>query len=87
MSAGVENSIAALSSAQGVITIDISVTDHVLVSASRGFYVGVSGDVKVDMADGTTFTYKSLAAGVEHSLQVKKVYRTGTTATNMGALT
>lgn len=50
---------------------------------TRGLYVGVSGDVKADMEDGTTVTFTAMAAGVVHPLRVKRVYSTGTTATNI----
>lgn len=55
-------------------------------SVVEGFlYVGVSGDVKVDMVSGDTVTYKALAAGVVHPIYVKKVYSTtnGTSATDI----
>lgn len=49
----------------------------------RGFYVGVSGDVAVIMADGSTVTWPALAAGVPHPIQVKRILATGTTATGI----
>lgn len=63
--------------------IDTSGGDATLATPSRGLYVGVAGDVKVDMATGGTVTFKAMAAGVVHPLSVKKVYQTGTTATNL----
>lgn len=50
---------------------------------TRGLYVGASGDVKVDMEDGTTVTFTSLSAGVIHPIRAKRVYSTGTTATSI----
>jgi hypothetical protein len=56
-----------------------------LTRETRGIYVGVSGDVKVIMADDgtTTTTFVGLAAGVVHPLRVKRVYATLTTATSI----
>lgn len=54
-----------------------------LTQVTRGLYVGVSGNVKVDMVSGDTLTFVAMAAGVVHPLQVKKVYSTGTDATDI----
>jgi allophanate hydrolase subunit 2 len=54
-----------------------------LAHVTRGIYVGVTGDVKVDMVGGSTVTFVNLAGGVIHPLCVKRVYATGTTATNI----
>ena len=54
-----------------------------LAEAPRGLYVGVTGDVQVDMADGDTVIFKALAAGVVHPLMVRRVYSTNTTATDI----
>lgn len=51
--------------------------------ATRGLYVGASGDVKVDMLGGETVTFVGLAAGVIHPIRATRVYSTGTTATNI----
>lgn len=50
---------------------------------TRGIYVGVSGDLKVVTAGGTTLTFVGLAAGMTHPLRVSKVFATGTTATDI----
>jgi len=54
-----------------------------LATVTRGIYVGVSGDLKVDMFGGQTVTFKDLAAGVLHPIRVKRVYQTGTDATDI----
>lgn len=54
-----------------------------LTNATRGIYVGVSGDLKVDLLSGDTVTFVNIAAGVIHPLRVKRVYATGTTATSI----
>lgn len=55
-------------------------------SHARGLYVSVSGNVKVQMADGGDMTFISLSAGVSHRIAAKRVYATGTTATGIIAL-
>lgn len=54
-----------------------------LAYVTRGIYVGVSGDLKVDMANGTTVTFVGLAAGMIHPIRAKRVYDTGTDATSI----
>ena len=49
----------------------------------RGIYVGVTGDVVMTDASGTAFTFKAMAAGVEHSLHPRRINATGTTATSI----
>lgn len=58
----------------------------VLALATRTLYIGVSGDVKVDMASsGTAIVFKAVPVGFLY-VSVVKVYSTGTTATNIVAL-
>lgn len=54
--------------------------DADLAEDTRGLYVGVSGDVKVDLVGGTTVTFVNLAAGVIHPIRARRVYATGTDA-------
>ena len=54
-----------------------------LTYVTRGIYVGASGDLKVDMANGETVIFVDIAAGVIHPLRVKRVYLTGTDATGI----
>lgn len=49
--------------------------------ATKGLYLGAAGNVKVDMADGTTVAFIALANGMVHPISVKRVYDTDTTAT------
>lgn len=55
-------------------------------SPTRGVYVGVGGNVKVDMVSGGTVTFVGVPAGALLPIQVERIYATGTTATNMVAL-
>jgi hypothetical protein len=57
--------------------------DTDLTIATRGIYVGVSGDLKVITLKGTTLTFVGLAAGIIHPLRVKRVVSTGTSATDI----
>lgn len=53
---------------------------------TKGIYVGVTGDVSVKMADGSTVVFKALAAGVVHYISITQVMSTSTTATDIVAL-
>lgn len=50
-----------------------------------GFYVGVAGDVKCTMADGSVVTWPALAAGVPHPIHAVRIWNTSTTATGIVA--
>jgi len=54
-----------------------------LIYVTRGIYVGVSGDLKVDTKSGDTVTFVGLAAGMIHPIRVKRVYENGTDATSI----
>lgn len=64
----------------------VTPSDSTALRPTRGLYVGGAGNVKVDMALGTTVTFASVAAGTILPIQVVKVYSTDTTATNIVAL-
>jgi hypothetical protein len=84
---GIESELSRLGSVRGAAAVDLSSADYTAPGGVRGIYVGVSGDVKVDLVDGSTgITFVSLAAGVEHAIAVTKIYKTGTTATSVLAL-
>lgn len=57
-------------------TVDLPIT-------TRGFYVGVGGNVKVDTAGGETVTFVGCLSGSYHPIRAKRIYATGTTATNL----
>lgn len=50
------------------------------------FTVGAAGDVKVTMENGQTVTFKGLVSGVIYPIRAKKIFATGTTATDIVAL-
>jgi hypothetical protein len=64
----------------------VTTSDTNNIRTTRGLYVGGSGNVKVDMAYGTTVTFSSVPAGTVLPIQVTRVYATDTTATLMIAL-
>lgn len=71
--------------ARKAIPVTTSDSD-LLVSIPRGLYIGVSGDVKVTLADdNTAVIFKSVPVGLL-PVMVKQVFATGTTATNILAL-
>lgn len=63
---------------------DITPNDSVdLTIATRGLYVGVTGNVKVTTVRGDTVTLVGLASGIFHPIRVARVHSTGTTATSI----
>ena len=58
-----------------------------LTNATRGIYVGGSGDITCIMAsDSSSVTFSSVNTGSILPIRVKRVESTGTTATNLIAL-
>ena len=51
---------------------------------TTSIYIGTAGTLKVTMVDGSVVTYGAIAAG-RHPLRVKRVWATGTSATNIVA--
>lgn len=56
-----------------------------LTTSTRALYVGGTGAIKVDMVGGETVTFEASAVGFM-PIRVKRVYSTGTTATNILAI-
>lgn len=66
----------------------VAVTPHDtndLTYLPRALYVGVSGDVKVDMIGSGTVTFVGVPVGIL-PVRVTRVYSTGTTATDIVAI-
>lgn len=62
-------------------------SDDITGAPYKALYVGVGGDVKVDMNDsGSAIVFKNLASGQILPIVFNQVYDTGTTATNLVAL-
>ena len=67
--------------------VEVTPNDGVdLTSTTRALYVGVGGDVKVDMHGTGTVTFVGVSAGSLLPVRVDRVYSTGTTATSIVAL-
>lgn len=54
-----------------------------LAPPARAIYVGASGDVRIDDLAGHTTVLKALQAGTFHPVRAKRIYATGTTATDI----
>lgn len=52
----------------------------------RGLYVGVSGNISLDMPDGATVLFSNVAAGIVLPIRAKRVRSTSTTATGIVAV-
>lgn len=55
-----------------------------LLETTLSLYIGTAGTLKVTMVDGSVVTYAAITAG-RHPLRVKRVWATGTSATNIVA--
>lgn len=64
----------------------VTPADDGVLRVTRALYVGGSGDIKVDMALGTTVTFSAVLAGSILPIQVSRVYSTDTSATSIVAL-
>ena len=72
---------------QAIRAVEIGVgSDTDLAVSGAVVFIGVGGDVKVTTVSGDTATFKNLADGSVLAVQVRRVWATGTTATDMVAL-
>lgn len=81
------NSNTIISPPSDVEDVDLSTTDWVPTQGStnaRAIYVGTTGDVKVTLIDGGTGTYHNVPVG-RWSMLVTKIWKTGTTASQIEA--
>ena len=76
---------ASTSPATGAVAANNHDTNLLTGGVCRSLYVGVTGDIKVTMANGDIATFTSVAAGIL-PVSVKQVWSTGTTATGLIAL-
>lgn len=74
-----------LAVAQGVFAITPHDT-NLLTRSARAIYVGVGGDLKVRVHDGTEATFTNVPQGFTLPVECVRVYATGTTATNLVGL-
>lgn len=66
--------------------VDLSSTDVTFTRQTRALFVGGTGTLKVIMASGRTVTLTGVLSGAWLPLGVLKVFKTGTSATNIVAL-
>lgn len=71
--------------ARGVAAVTTSDSADLTGGICRSLYVGGTGNIKLTAADGTTATLNSVAVGIL-PVKAKRVWATGTTATNIVAL-
>ena len=70
--------------AENAQAITLSDTTTYPVSRFRAFYVGGTGDIKVDLANGATvITFSIVPAGSIMPIRCIRFYSTGSTATNI----
>ncbi len=70
--------------ARGSVAVTKSDTDD-LTHVSRALQIGTGGDIKMTFADGSVDTWYNVAAGI-CSVQVKRVWSTGTSASQISAV-
>ena len=61
--------------------IDLTTTDY--ENNDFVIYVGGTGDIKVDMQEKGTVTFKDVPQGQFLTIKAKKIYRIGTSATEL----
>ena len=66
----------------GAVAIDYSTGDQVLTVPARRVYIATTGNLKVDMSNGTTVTWSNLPVG-QHEMYITKIYQTGSTAAGL----
>lgn len=68
----------------GIDALPVAPNDTVpLAHVTRALYVGVSGDVRVELLSGAVATFQSMQAGGIYPLRVSRVFATGTTASGL----
>ena len=66
--------------------VAITPADSDMTRAVKALYVGGSGDVRITTIDGDDVVFASVPAGTVLPVQVKRVWSTNTTATNIVGL-
>lgn len=70
-------------SAAAITPTDTAAT---IFAVCRGVYVGGAGALKVVMEDDTEVTFAAVPVGTTLRIRIKRVFSTGTAATNLLAL-
>ena len=69
--------------ANGGEAVNISATDHTFTKGCQALWIGTTGDVKFDTADGTALTIANVPVGLLDGIVMTKVYKVGTTASDL----
>lgn len=64
----------------------ITPSDTAVIRQTRGIYVGIGGDIKVQGLSGRSVTFVNVPGGTILPVQAEMVYSTGTVATDLIAL-
>lgn len=70
----------------GAITVTPSDAANLSKVSTKGIFVGVTGNVKVTLNDGSIVTFTGLLGGTFYPIIAKRIWATDTTATNILAL-
>ena len=65
--------------------VDVSAADYT-ASQNVSLFIGTGGDIKVDLVDGGTVTFKNIFDGTFLPIVVDKVYNADTTASDIIAI-
>ena len=75
---------------QGRRAIAVVPSDTInITDVPKALWVGVAGDISgtgADGTDGVAFTYKNVPVGVFDAVRFKRIFATGTVATNILAI-
>lgn len=76
------------STAPAIDAVSVVPSDTVDLSpgVARALYVGVGGNIQITTASGTVIVFVAVVAGTILPIFIKRVWATGTTATNLVAL-
>jgi hypothetical protein len=66
----------------GAVAISYGGGDQTLTGVPRAVYIGTTGHLKVDMANGTTVTFSNMPVGM-FAIAITKIYQTGSTAAGL----
>lgn len=71
--------------ATGATNINVTSSDRTFDPPLRGISIGTAGTLKIDTIDdlGITIPSNCLAIGIQHAICIKKIYSSGTSATEL----
>ena len=64
----------------------VTPNDSTDISYDACLYIGTGGDVKLTAADGTTVTFSNVPSGTFMPVAARRIWSTGTTASDIVAL-